>query len=1001
VKIKSNRIQFQTLLFFITVIGGFSFNSVVGLAQNRLQPILPLQIGSTKTVPLVEETLRDPEIAENGIHSAAEAVARREQANSLEGKAEVEESSQRQESYRKLIELYASLSYYYADGIEGNQDLTESRTSRIAVIKHADMLAKILKNDTSDYARALYLSNTNRYLIGSSPEAAIKTLRFVIEKTKLANDLKQRAKFLVAIWDLEHGRNKEIGTLKTLIGSLPKTGAIAARLTLARKEAGINASGRKIGSANSAYKGLLSAATKRTDKIENIQSHRVLSFAIGVWRTAENSSAPWINSPIPMKSYADFPENKAIMERQALDYWSKGNAQATIKGYKQLSQAFAGENMMDAIDRRILDLENFGYQKTKKYQSYESAMASAENKYSSEQAGYAKAATMLANVKQRHENLVHSELASAATPAAPKVKRTSAIALANRYLANVTEVSEKEAVYSAIARLWILNEQHKQAVKIYLNLANEINPAKKPEYLALAAAAQRTIAKWPATAPWQAIPVGSNTERMALLSIYKDLNATRPNLDWPLSSHMGLLYIRLDQQDEAFKLWTAALKASAIGSDASLASGMMLADYQSTKQWQNLEDIARLCRSAKLVPIIHRKSVDVTTILALALLEGGKSALENQNFQVALKKLTEFVKNFRAVNRDEGMLLLAIAYRNNSLHEKSIETLMTFSEEYSGSKYFRQAMLNGGDWAVPMAFEESAMFFYELFLKRFSNDAEAGRIRVELVDMYIGRRLYAEAGLILTKQLNAKEISVAEKEVAALRLMRMEEKFGTSERTALAAAEVLKHTNSQAHQAEALGAKARQQAATGQVATLRQIEAQLSSMDERNAAQETLAETRFLLATANLKPVLQPINSLVLQDPKATISARFQEFTKIKKSYELVCESGETSYCVPALHRIARIAERLIPIIEDVTIPATLPNGTIKAFEKEKSLVINSLSKEAISADGKCAKLAARGNTNPDWIQQVYWQNSSDMNFERVSGEAGRAYFQWPVAKDD
>jgi hypothetical protein len=966
-----------------------------------MEPILPLQFGSAKEVPLVEETMRDPKIEENSVHSAEEASARRDRARTIENQLEIDSKINRRDSYLSLVELYASIAYYYTDGFDGKQDLNEARTAQIAVIKYADLLANSSNKKTAEFARASYIVHTTRYLIGSTRDSSIKNLRFLIDKSKLNLALKRRAEFLVNVWDVEHGRSQELAKLKRSIGSLPKTGAIAARLAIARYEAGINPSGNKSGATRSTYKGFLATAAKRSSTLQRSQSQKVLSFSLAIWRTAEGTRSPWAKPPFNLAAYSEFLENRAVTERQALDSWAKGKSAIAIGSYKNLSKSFSGEKQMDDLDRRVLDLEEIVYQKTGKFKSYEGAIVSTYSKYSSEQAGTQKAELMVANVKRRHGKLVHSELITASTQPATKAKRLDAINLAERYLVHVNEIQEKESVKSSVANLWVLNNEHKRAVRIYLELASEINPAKKSEYLTLAIASQRVVAKWPQAAPWRGITKESMNERTTLLAIYKDLNSTRASLDWALVSHIGQLYIHTNQKDEAYKIWMASLKTSPKGSDASFAAGMMITDYQIYKHWQNSENVARLCLAAKLVPVFNGRSIDTNTALALALLEGGKVALAKHDHGTAVSKLAEFVAGFRAANRDEGMFLLATAYRDNSKHEKSIETLLAFSEEYPGSTYFRQAMLNGGDWSVPMAYEENAMYFYETFLKRFIKDGEGIRVRDELADIYLGRRLYAEAGAIMTKQMSDKEISANEREGAGLRLIRMEEKFGSKDRAAMVAEEVLKEATNQTVRSEALGAQARQHATKGQVASLVKIEHELNSMDERSAVQETLGESRFLLAAASLQPILKPINSLVLTDPKATISTRYREFTNMRNSFQSVCEAGETSYCVPALQRIARIAERLITIIEDVTIPPTVADATIKAFDREKSFIINSLSKESLAADAKSGKLAERGYTNPEWIQQVYWQNSSDVNFERVSGEEGRAYIQWPVANDD
>jgi len=299
--------QFHTLRTVILTLVMTLFSGV-GQAQSSMEPILPLQFGSAKEVPLVEETMRDPKIEENSVHSAEEASARRDRARTIENQLEIDSKINRRDSYLSLVELYASIAYYYTDGFDGKQDLNEARTAQIAVIKYADLLANSSNKKTAEFARASYIVHTTRYLIGSTRDSSIKNLRFLIDKSKLNLALKRRAEFLVNVWDVEHGRSQELAKLKRSIGSLPKTGAIAARLAIARYEAGINPSGNKSGATRSTYKGFLATAAKRSSTLQRSQSQKVLSFSLAIWRTAEGTRSPWAKPPFNLAAYSEFLE---------------------------------------------------------------------------------------------------------------------------------------------------------------------------------------------------------------------------------------------------------------------------------------------------------------------------------------------------------------------------------------------------------------------------------------------------------------------------------------------------------------------------------------------------------------------------------------------------------------------------------------------------------------------------------------------------------------------
>ncbi|MEZ4741635.1 MAG: hypothetical protein R3B45_04185 [Bdellovibrionota bacterium] len=993
----------------------FGLVSSLVFAQTGMQPLLSLNYGVIDQVPLVNSGLRDPEVKKNAIHdkyAAEEKVSETERLKSELAEKRTRNSRSLKNIYFDLFQAYAALTDFYDEALIGNiadesysrENLNKRNIYRIALIKYADLYVKSVRKMTSSSSRALYHIHVNRYLIGSNQSASIKALQYILDKGHLNVFLKRRSQFLIAKWNVDHRNSNDIDTLDKLIKTLPRSAAIAARLTIARYYAGIHRNGRKEYSADNKYSRYLIAATKKSSRLNQLQKQKVLLYSIAIWRAVEGRKGSWEKPPIYLANYRDSYELNAIYERQAIDQWKSGKSSLALSKYKSLSKTYAGKKQMALIDRRILAMEEGFYLKSGKTNAYENSIVRIRSKYLTEQSSYEQSELMIENSNRRYSKLSHTELANNMSQKSSTRQRISAINLATRYLSRVVEDNnsrEQELIQSQIAKLWVLNQSHKNAVRVYLLLANQIAPQKKSEYLTLALSSQHILARWPNQIPWKGLVNENNRERQQLLAIYSDLNSTRSVIDWYLIGHMGQLNIHLNNMNNAFALWENALNKDPKGPEAAKAAAIMIDTYKSRKYWQKLEDLARLCRSNSLVPIgVSNKSIDVNVMLALALLEGGKKALGDKNYVAAETKLKEFVTNFRSPNRDEGMFLLAHAYKGTAKYKDSIDTLISFSEEYPNSRFFKQAMLVGGDWSVPMAFEENAMFFYQTFLQKYPYAVEASRIQDDLVDLYIGRRLYAEAGEIFNKKINDSKASRESREEYALRLIRMEERFGSKERAEKSVNDLLKFSVNGIARAEALAVKARIHASRGEISQLVKIENELNGMDDRVAIQEVLSETRFLIAGSKLSNILQPIDSLTVKAPKKAISNRYGEYQSLKEAYQKVCESGYTSFCVPSLHRTARIAEQLISVIEDVNIPVTLPDATIKSFEAEKSSIIERLSKDIIVSDEKALAIVNSGYTDPSWTRQIFWQNGSDVNFEKVSGEDGQAYVQWPIPEE-
>src|SRR5690606_29113193 len=147
------------------------------------------------------------------------------------------------------------------------------------------------------------------------------------------------------------------------------------------------------------------------------------------------------------------------------------------------------------------------------------------------------------------------------------------------------------------------------------------------------------------------------------------------------------------------------------------------------------------------------------------------------------------------------------------------------------STYYRQALLNGGDWSTMMAYEENTIFFYSRFQEKFAGDAEAPRVRRDLVSIFLGRTLFADAINIMNAMIRAKNQPAEDKAYAVTTLMQTEEKHGSPARAEKAADLIISSSGlSDDIKAEAYVLKARMAVKKQSVAMIRQIEQRLAAM---------------------------------------------------------------------------------------------------------------------------------------------------------------------------
>lgn len=983
----------------------FLMNFICGLtvayAQN-MSPILPLPM-SMKKLPLLDGAFRDPVVVNAAISSPGE--AERLLQNISESKSDQTRSkgTRRSELLSQEFEAYAVLEAYLADAAAGKfsedgggrptQSLSEVRRQLISLARTYAKGASSAK----EKARGEFYVAIMNYLQGSNRAGAVASLKKLVQGKDLSPALKNRAHLAISIYALEAGNmtaaREAAQKIQSMGRNIPNDGFIAGRLAMAKRFARDKGKG---------YRQYLSAASSSTARLGVKQKEEVLSFSIAVWRSAEGKGG-WSNPPFLLKAFQGFEAIYAIEERAALDDWRAKKESVAIKKMSKLARNFAGSPRMKIFDERVLDMNESLYRKNKEPTAYERALLSTREFYSDPTSLGSGNETMVEQMKQniikRYKKLVYQGLAAAKSPKATSKERRGAIALGVRYLEFTENAQEKEDVNANIAAIYALDKQHAKAVALYLDLAAQNASGKTKNYLELAITSQRVLADWPEKAPWEGVKSKGHTgEREKLRDIYQKLiDLNKDKVEWRYLSHTGLLDLQLGREDAAFEAWDKALRSSYAGGDASHAAGYMLTAYFKTKRWEKLEGISRFCREKRIVAIHMGKKIDVDQMFADALFYGGKEALAEKKFDIAIKKLEEFTKTFtKAKNRDEGFYLLSFAYYGGARYRDAIQTLVTLIETYPKTKFLRDASLTGGKWAIPMAFEENAIYFYEKFLKNFSSDAEALGVRDVLYDLYLGRALYAEAIQTAKSQAAAKNVSQEKRIQSLTRVMKVEEKHGVSQRAVQAANSLISASRSQAVQAMAYGVIGRAHVKTGNTAGLKSIESQLSKLSlESDEARESLSEVKLAIAELNAKGGFEEIHNLSLKDPLGTLNQRYHQYNEIIKQYERVCEVERAPYCAPALFRIARCSEEFIASLEEISIPPSLPEAEVNNFEKRKRDVIGFAVSKAEAMDNKSIAVVLEGYTEPEWTTAIMWQNASDWDSERVTGETGEVFVQW------
>ena len=967
-------------------------------------PILPLDHasdrGNATDGPLgtIDNEIRDPIVAKTAIQDETEATRVIAELQQQDTELRGAKGPRIAEIQGLMFESQLALSYFFLDHGSDSDNRARLQQSRNAVIQLGRNLAKISKSDVAK-ARYSWHVSVAQIQSGSNRATAIKALEAALsgasKKEKLPRNLMAPTKLLIAQAKASQGGKDKANALHELANAartMSPRPATSLLLYVARN------------AKRTEYRPYLASAVSRGGKLADADRKIVLGQAVSVWQRQEGGAIDWTKVPFDMTRYMDLAGTHAVLERIALSNLAHNQPDVAIKRYRALVRTYEGTPSYAPLETRLLDILQSQGTKGRTMKTYESELIAVRNKLNDAGAlgqnneGQAKA--YLQAVVMRHESLGQSAFAVASKKSSTKDSIVEGLRISQNLATASSDEPKKEMWTERVAIIQAMAGNHSKAVAIYMDLAlNTKEASRKPKYLTAAITSQSQLAEWPLQAPWGTggVQGGRAPAREALLDMYAKLHEIEPQR-WDLVAQMGNLDVSLGRVDVAFALWTDQLKKDPRGSHAAYATGTMMLVYNKGKQWENLESTCRIAIKANMRPTVRSTSLNSQEYLATALLEGGRTQLAAQQYQIAVKKLDEFVTNYRAhTRRDEGMILLSDSLHGAGQHERSVEVLTAVVEQYPSSKYIRAALLRGGDYSLPVAYEDATMFFYQAFMDKFERDAEGERVRDSLISLYEGREMYSRAATLLKRRMDAGHLSREIRSQAAVAWMKLEDAHSSEPRAQLVAQTILGSAMTSAEaKTLAIQTKARSLFTKRDTAGILTLQRYTDSLDQTQAeVLETSGQLRYFSAELRATSVRYDVDPLSVKDPLATLNAQYGTYWNAKTAYEAVCKVGQTSYCAPAMYKLARLSEAYVDWLQDLKIVETLDAATVKGFQDRKQSIVEGLTGLIESSDNRALALINEGSGTPEWSDEILWQNSSDWNFDRVTGNTGNGYVQF------
>ncbi|MBC7660758.1 MAG: hypothetical protein H7249_13765 [Chitinophagaceae bacterium] len=968
----------------LQVLTGLYLSLSAGLAFG-MNPVLPLTKPSAE-IPMLLEAVRDPDLAFEQISDDTEAQRLKGQCKTDAEALAKSEAPKKSELLEALMKTHTRLSYFYEDVRAGRLPSTDRGDVNASIAFHrseASRYARELMKLKGDRAQPNYIVTMNLALGGDTSALANPKLHKSVGK-----DRGHRLDFYALI---KSGAKDSPALRKTLGLTMPALGAsgqVSGNLYLARLEPQPAAA--------------LGRAVKAATKLARVDRENVIAYALALWTARSDGKPQYGKLPFDMTVHSDLAIARAIRERAAIQS-SGNNPAALLAFYKSIVEVNRGTPLLASVVERILELQEIEAGKSKNYLGYEKGLVASVELLSDKTAmgrGQEAATTAaLGRVQQRYKSLVTGLIAASKSANATKPIRAQTIAIINTYVAGSSLPADRLPLRTELGRIYALNGQHAEAVRTFMDLKKDSSGPKAQEFLAMAISSQRVLAEWPVAAPWDGVPKKNAAARTALADMYEERFSASNNWD-DLAQH-GLLLINVNNTVKAYAAWTKNLEKNPQGPHAQLAAGMMMISYQAAHSWQKLEDLARLAIKSKMSPIFGRKSVDAFVMLSDALFEGGKEHFAAKRFAPASEKLAEFSKRFKKDGRrPEALFTLARSYHFDNKHPISVETLLALVTEYPNTNYLHDALLLGGDWTVPMAWEDQTIFFYQKFIERFAKDSRVPGIRLSLVELYLGRELFGNAVRLHASQVEDTKVAKADRLNSALAIMAIEERYGDAKYAIWGSNKAKELSgNDPVIVARGIGFDARRAVRSGDMNKIKGLEAALSKLNvKESSVSDTLAQLRFMIAEKQAAETKQEIFNLAQTDVQKTLTNQYNIFLKTQSAYDRVCSAGSTTYCGFAMLRLSDTTRNSLASIENLSIAQTLDEKSVRAFEAQKLSVISAISKASARADSIALGISEKGETTPEWSQEIN-VNNSDSNLERSHGATGSGYVQWVPVK--
>jgi hypothetical protein len=767
------------------------------------EPIIPLKVEAGK-LPLLEKSLADPAVLKMATENDIPPAELIKKIYALKEKLyNTSDDDEKLEQTRSIFNMLLMASSYLNETSifkgKAKRSSAAQLTTDISAINnmlsvYSTQLMQLSSNE-EEKDRAKYHKNVAAYFLEDFAQVSKQELDEIARSTHAGPELKSGAQLLQLVMKLKNENpDKALSLGSDVINSLTTEGKIVAHLMIAQSENQSTGKGDRSSLSLDAVH--LREALRLAAQLPEKVGGEILEYAVAVWRINKNPAEGWESNPFSAMPVKNPLVMAAIKERAALAQLKKEHYSQAQRLYKTIALQLEGNPWRIALDRRIIQIQEEQYKKTKNVKQLWDSLYAYEKEYSNPALfgkNYAAQTQNSYRFYQKKRALVENIILNRTESDATEIRRYLLDFLI-KDLQSIRDEEGRKKMRLKIARYQSANKNYLAAREEYNQLLKTAKTnEERMQYLVPAIKNQTVLAGWTLTPPWDDKQISeANDKQEELFALYdKASKACSETLKWRMYAHMGLLALHQGKEARAIKLWTENLNDPIPNRNKNLALGKLLSLYAQTQRPSEFIELMDLSNKLKIKPLFMKNPLNVTQLYTDYLYLAAQKNLRLKKTSVGLTLLQKFIAASPAGKRKEESYILLV---NEQLKAGQLTAAFKSIAEYDA--VFRQpeksrALMMRGIALAKVKDPELAIKYCILLLKQETKGAIAAEARETLAGLYYKKGWYGEASKLYKLQSIATDVSRAKAVEAALAYMNIENRYGDKENAVAGARQVM------------------------------------------------------------------------------------------------------------------------------------------------------------------------------------------------------------------